>query len=80
MKHAFYEVPLFIVAIALALIFIGKDFNNTSTVSLSPLKLNEISTCANITNCISQIRTTNEENEKLNPVKQIKTFLRHKIY
>lgn len=80
MKQAFYEVPLFIVAIALAFIFMGKDFNNSPSVSLSTLALNEVSTCVNVDNCISQVRTTREGNKKLNPVKEIKAFLRYKIY
>lgn len=80
MKQAFYEVPLFIVAIALVLIFMGKDFNNSPSVSLSTLALNEVSTCVNVDNCISQVRTTREGNKKLNPVKEIKAFLRYKIY
>ncbi|MDI7238393.1 hypothetical protein QML68_01595 [Providencia huaxiensis] len=79
MKQAFYEVPLFIVAIALALIFIGKDFNNRPVVSLSTITLNEIPTCVDVNNCISQVRATNAKNKKLNPVKEIKAFLRHKI-
>lgn len=80
MKQVFYEVPLFIVAIVFALIFMGKDFNNSSSVSLSTLTLNEVSTCVNVDSCISQVRITREGNKKLNPVKEIKAFLRHKIY
>ncbi|MCL0000777.1 hypothetical protein MKT39_016740 [Providencia rettgeri] len=80
MKQVFYEVPLFIVAILFALIFMGKDFNNSPSVSLSTLTLNEVSTCVNVDSCISQVRITREGNKKLNPVKEIKAFLRHKIY
>lgn len=80
MKQAFYEVPLFIAAIVFALIFIGKDFNKTPTASLSTFTLNEISTCVNVNNCISQVRIANEGSNKLNPVKEIRSFLRHKIY
>ncbi|AWS51984.1 MULTISPECIES: hypothetical protein [Providencia] len=80
MKQVFYEVPLFIVAIVFALIFMGKDFNNSPSVNLSTLTLNEVSTCVNVDSCISQVRITREGNKKLNPVKEIKAFLRHKIY
>ncbi|MEX9869350.1 hypothetical protein AB7W75_07715 [Providencia huaxiensis] len=79
MKQAFYEVPLFIAAIALALTFIGKDINNRPAVSLSAIMLNEIPTCVDANNCISQVRTTDKKNKKLNLVKEIKAFLRHKM-
>ncbi|WP_369310819.1 hypothetical protein [Providencia rettgeri] len=80
MKQAFYEVPIFIVVILIALIMMGKDFNKTSSIHFSGISINEISTCTDVNKCISQARLSDERKNKLSPLKEIKTFLRQKIY
>lgn len=80
MKQAFYEVPMFIAVILIALIIMGKDFNKTSGSYLSSITIHEISTCIDVNKCISQSRLSDERKNKSNPLKEIKTFLRQKIY
>lgn len=80
MKQAFYEVPVFIAVILIALIIMGKDFNKTSGIDLSSITINEISTCIDVNKCISQARLSDERKNKSNLLKEIKTFLRQKIY
>jgi hypothetical protein len=80
MKQAIYEVPIFIAVILIALIIMGKDFNKTSSVHFSNIAINEIATCTDINKCISQAQLSDERKRKLSPLKEIKTFIRQKIY
>ncbi|WP_353243124.1 hypothetical protein [Providencia sp.] len=80
MKQAFYEVPIFIAVILIALIIMGKDFNKTSGIHFSNITINEISTCTDVNKCISQARLSDERKNKSSALKEIKTFLRQKIY
>lgn len=80
MKQAFYEVPIFIVVILIALIIMGKDFNKTSGIHFSNITINEVATCTDVNKCISQARISDERKNKLSPLKEIKAFLRQKIY
>ncbi|HDN2512104.1 TPA: hypothetical protein RG647_RS09465 [Providencia rettgeri] len=80
MKQAFYEVPMFIAVILIALIIMGKDFNKTSGIYPSSITTNEISTCIDVNKCISQSHLSDERKNKSNLLKEIKTFLRQKIY
>lgn len=80
MKKAFYEVPIFIVLLLIALVFMGKNFNKSPSISLSNFTLNEIATCTDVSRCVQQVRVPDEKKNRLTPLKEIKTFLRQKIY
>ena len=80
MKQAFYEIPIFIAVILIALMFMGKDFNKAPVIHLPSLTINEISTCTDVDKCISQARLPVERKTKLSPLKEIKSFIRQKIY
>ncbi|GAB1439425.1 hypothetical protein MASR2M36_21970 [Providencia sp.] len=80
MKKAFYEVPIFIVLLLIALVFMGKNFNKSPSISLSNLTLNEIATCTDVSRCVQHVRVPDEKKNRMTPLKEIKTFLRQKIY
>ncbi|MEX0422145.1 hypothetical protein KDV38_00110 [Providencia rettgeri] len=80
MKKAFYEVPVFIVVILIALAFIGKNFNKGPSISLSNFTLNEIATCTDISRCIQQASVPDKRKNKSASMKEIKNFLRQQIY
>lgn len=80
MKLKLIELPIFVMTIFIALVLVGKNVDHTSRTSLSMLSLKELSTCKSNKSCIVTEGIANEIKSNLNPLKEIKTFIRKKMY
>lgn len=80
MKLKLIEIPIFVMAILIALVSVGKNVDHSSRVSLSMPSIKEMATCKSNNNCIVTERFTREIKSDFNPIKEIKTFLRKKMY
>ncbi|EMI5492755.1 hypothetical protein REJ26_003935 [Providencia stuartii] len=80
MKLKLIEIPIFVMVISIALVLVGKNIEHTSKTSLSMLSLKEINTCKREKQCITTGKITGGIKSDLNPIKEIRTFIRKKIY
>lgn len=80
MKQAYIEIPGFIVVILIAFMLLGENFNKSTVVNFVDLKATEIVSCTEVKKCISENKVLKERKNKPDPIKDIKDFLRQKIY
>ncbi|ATG17038.1 hypothetical protein NVI2019_PEGOAJLN_02192 [Providencia alcalifaciens] len=79
MKQVYIEVPLFIVIIFIAMVFMGESFNKPK-MTFNHTKLNEVSLCTETKTCLVEARVLEISKAKRNPVTKIKSYLRQKLY
>ncbi|APG50393.1 TPA: hypothetical protein U2M28_004087 [Providencia stuartii] len=80
MKLQLIESTAFVTVIFISMILIGKNFNLPKESLFPAVSINEIHACTKIKSCIANEKITKEVKNGTNPMKEIKTFIRQKIY
>lgn len=80
MKSQVIDVLSLGVILFISLILMINNYNQPSKITLPNIELNQMTTCLDVTNCIKNKRSLYESEKQINPVKEIKNFIRKKMY
>lgn len=80
MKSQVIDVLFFGIILFISMILMVNNFNQPSKITLPNIELNEMTTCLDVTNCINNTRSVYESQKEFNPIKEIKNFIRKKMY
>lgn len=79
MKKAFIEVPLFFMIIFIAVTLMGTNLSKPQ-IKIGNLTFNEMSICTDTNKCQLNDHVLVSNNDGINLVKEIRSFLRKKLY
>ncbi|EKT63927.1 hypothetical protein OOA_03669 [Providencia burhodogranariea DSM 19968] len=74
------QIEILCFSIIILLLLANNSFNQSTKKNLSKNELNEIATCLYVKKCIFNQRLVCESQKGINPIKQIKNFIRKNLY
>ncbi|EMN4128378.1 MULTISPECIES: hypothetical protein [Providencia] len=80
MKLQLIELPIFVTVILISMFLMGKNFSPSKKMLMPTLSFNQLAENTHTRNGIENERIKDEFKKNLKPIKEIKAFIRQKIY